>query len=170
MPPVHAAASEQPSMGTSAEPSSGCTQLRVKEPGRPLLIVRHCRRTCDLRTVIETDAFLWAADHLGMSDEEPTAVVDLIASDPTAGAVMPGTGGCRKLRVSKPGRGKSGGYRVITFFGGTDIPVFMLTVFGKNEKANLTRAERNALCKLTKTLKAGARANEERIRQDRRGS
>ena len=66
---------------------------------------------------------------------------------------MPGCGGARKLRVAKPGKGKSGGYRVITYFGGEEVPVFLLTVFGKNEKANLTQAERNALAGLTKRLR-----------------
>ena len=59
----------------------------------------------------------------------------------------------RKLRVAGKGKGKSGGYRVITYFGGTDIPVFLLTVFGKGERANLSRAEINDLAKLTKTLR-----------------
>ena len=66
---------------------------------------------------------------------------------------MPGCGGARKLRVAKPGKGKSGGYRVISYFAGDDVPVFLLTVFGKNEKTNLTKAERNVLAGLTKTLR-----------------
>jgi hypothetical protein len=43
------------------------------------------------------------------------------------------------------GKGKSGGYRVISFYSGTDVPVFLLTVFSKGEKANLTKAQRNEL-------------------------
>jgi len=88
-----------------------------------------------------------------MSEEERIAVVDLIAADPEAGEIMPGCGGARKLRVAKPGKGKSGGYRVISYFAGDDVPVFLLTVFGKNEKTNLTKAERNVLAGLTKTLR-----------------
>lgn len=87
-----------------------------------------------------------------MGDEERSTVVDTVAADPTAGEIMPGCGGARKLRIAKPGKGKSGGYRVITYFGGDDVPVFLLTVFGKNEKANLNKAERNALAALTKRL------------------
>ena len=87
-----------------------------------------------------------------MGDEERSAVVDTVAADPTAGEIMPGCGGARKLRIARPGKGKSGGYRVITYFGGDDVPVFLLTVFGKNEKANLNKAERNALAALTKRL------------------
>ncbi|MCT8971187.1 type II toxin-antitoxin system RelE/ParE family toxin [Microbaculum sp. A6E488] len=87
-----------------------------------------------------------------MSDEERRAVIDTLASEPQAGDLMQGTGGCRKVRVAGRGKGKSGGYRVISVYGGPDIPVFLLTVFGKGEKSNLTKAERNALAKLTETL------------------
>lgn len=107
-----------------------------------------------MHTVIETNAYLAAAKDAGMNADEMTAVVDLIAANPEAGEIMPGCGGARKLRVAKPGKGKSGGYRVITYFGGANVPVFLLTVFGKNEKANLTKGERNDLAKLTKLLAA----------------
>lgn len=107
-----------------------------------------------MHAVIETYAYLAAAKDAGMSDEEMVAVVDLIAANPEVGEIMPGCGGARKLRVAKPGKGKSGGYRVITYFAGDAVPAFLLTVFGKNEKANLTKGERNALAALTKTLVA----------------
>jgi hypothetical protein len=61
------------------------------------------------------------------------------------GEVMPGTGGARKIRFAGRGKGKSGGYRVITFFGGGDMPVFLLDVYGKGTQANLSQAERNEL-------------------------
>lgn len=106
-----------------------------------------------MQAVIETNAYLAASEEAGMSDAEREAVVNLIAANPEAGAVMPGCGGARKLRVAKPGRGKSGGYRVITYFGGDEIPVFLLTVFAKGEKDNLTQGERNLLAGLTKRLR-----------------
>ena len=87
-----------------------------------------------------------------MSADEMAAVVTIVASNPEAGEIMPGCGGARKLRVARSGGGKSGGYRVITYCAGRDLPVFLLTVFGKNEKANLSQAERNALAGLTKRL------------------
>ncbi len=65
---------------------------------------------------------------------------------------MPGTGGARKLRWAVRGKGKSGGVRVITFFSGPPVPVFVLTVFGKGEKINLSQAERNALRKVLSEL------------------
>ena len=106
-----------------------------------------------MQSVIETKAFLAAAKDAGMDEEERETLISTIAANPTGGDMMQGTGGCRKLRYRKPGTGKSGGYRVVTWFGGDDIPVFLLTVFGKNERANLSKAERNALASLTGQLR-----------------
>lgn len=105
-----------------------------------------------MQTVLQTGPFLSGAKAAGMSDEEREALIDEVARNPAAGAVMKETGGCRKFRYRKPGKGKSGSYRVVTFFGGDDIPVVLLTVFGKGEKDNLTKAERNALRKLVEKL------------------
>jgi hypothetical protein len=76
------------------------------------------------------------------------AIVDRLASDPTCGGVIPGSGGIRKVRFGFGGRGKSGGARVIYLFSGENLPVFVLAVFAKNEKADLPLAERNALAKI----------------------
>lgn len=106
-----------------------------------------------MQTVIETESYLSAAKGAGMADDERTAAVDLVAANPEAGDLLQGTGGVRKARLAGRGKGKSGGYRIVYYFGGGDIPVFLLTVFGKGEKANLTQGERNALRALTATLK-----------------
>jgi len=106
-----------------------------------------------MQTVIETESYLRAAKDAGMADAEMTAAVDLVASNPESGDLMQGTGGVRKTRLAGRGKGKSGGYRIVWYFGGGDIPVFLLTVFGKGEKANLTQGERNALRSLTATLR-----------------
>jgi hypothetical protein len=105
-----------------------------------------------MHTVIETRAFLAAAAVAGMTDEERERAVIQIAENPRAGDLVKNAGGCRKVRVAGRSKGKSGGYRVITYFGGEDSPVFLLTVFSKGERADLSQAERNALAKLVKTL------------------
>jgi hypothetical protein len=89
-----------------------------------------------------------------MSDDEINEVVEYLAANPAAGDEIQGTGGCRKVRFAGRGKGKSGGYRTITFYSGERMPVFLVTVFGKGEKADLTAAERNALKMLTKELVA----------------
>jgi hypothetical protein len=57
-------------------------------------------------------------------------------------------GGIRKVRFGFGARGKSGGARIIYVFSGESLPVFVLAVFAKNEKADLSVAERNALAKV----------------------
>lgn len=98
-----------------------------------------------MQTIVETPAFLSDARSLGLRDAERLAIVTWIAANPAAGEVIEGTGGARKVRFTGKGKGKSGGYRVITFFTGTDIPVFLLNIFAKNEKTDLTPKERRAL-------------------------
>jgi hypothetical protein len=102
-------------------------------------------------TVVETAEFIRAARAI-FADDDRAAVIDFIATNPTAGAVMRGTGGVRKLRWAAGGKGKSGGARVIYYFHAGDMPVFLLTAFGKPEKANLTKAERNAARNLVAML------------------
>jgi hypothetical protein len=105
-----------------------------------------------LQTVVETDEFLARSSKL-MSNEQRAQVVEMLARDPECGEVMQGTGGVRKVRVALAGRGKSGGARVIYYFHSEKLPVFALTVFAKNEKANLTPAERNAMAAVVRAIK-----------------
>jgi hypothetical protein len=112
-----------------------------------------------MQTVIETKPYLAAAAAAGMSETERERTVLILAENPQAGDLMKETGGCRKVRIAKDGEGKSGGYRVITWFGGGDIPLFLLTVFAKGQKANLSKKERNALSKLSGTLRTSLRGN-----------
>lgn len=105
-----------------------------------------------MQAVAQTHAFDRAAAEAGMTEEEVASLVDFLAENPTAGEEMPGTGGCRKIRVAGRGKGKSGGYRTITFYSGENMPVFLITVFSKGEKANLSKAERNGLKEITKAI------------------
>ena len=79
-------------------------------------------------------------------------MLEFLARRPKAGRVIVGTGGLRKVRIARPGGGKSAGTRVIYYYHNETIPLFLLTVFGKNEKANISPAERNDLAKLTNLL------------------
>jgi hypothetical protein len=65
---------------------------------------------------------------------------------------MQGTGGVRKVRVGRGGRGKSGGGRVVYLYHDANRPIFLLAAFAKNEKSNLSKDERNKLAKFVKTL------------------
>lgn len=98
-----------------------------------------------MQVIVESPEFLADAKAAGLEEADLERIVTRIARDPAGGVVIPGTGGARKLRFAGRGKGKSGGYRVITFYSGPHLPVFLLTVFGKGERADLSRAERNAL-------------------------
>jgi hypothetical protein len=105
-----------------------------------------------MHTVARTKPFDAAANHAGMSEEEIEDLISYIAENPLAGEEMIGTGGCRKVRVAGRGKGKSGGYRTVTFYSGEAMPVFLITVFSKGEKSTLTGKEATALKKITKSI------------------
>lgn len=105
-----------------------------------------------LVSVAELPEYLRCSERL-LSDSERANIVDYLSAMPKAGDLIPGTGGVRKLRWARGGRGKSGGVRVIYYFHSERIPLYLLTVFGKNEQSNLSAAERNELAKFTAVLK-----------------
>ena len=103
-------------------------------------------------TVVETTAF--AARAKGrMTGLEIEQAVEMIARDPLCGDVIQGTGGIRKVRLAAKGKGKSGGVRIVYYYYNETMPVFLLTMFAKNEKVDLTKAERNALAKVARALR-----------------
>lgn len=81
------------------------------------------------------------------SEEERADIVALVAADPACGDVIRGTGGFRKVRVARKGMGKSGRARVVYIWRNERFPIFLITVFPKNEKENLSMGERNTLRK-----------------------
>jgi hypothetical protein len=109
-----------------------------------------------MQVVVETPRYLVDADRL-FTAEEREAIVDLVASDPHCGVVVPGGGSIRKVRVGFGGRGKRGGARVLYIFGGDDVPIFLLAAFAKNEKSDLTPAERATMAKAVATMLANYR-------------
>ena len=98
-----------------------------------------------LHTVVETPEFRRAAKTSGLGARELDRIVDHLARRPDAGELIPGTGGARKVRFRGRGHGASGGYRVVTAWADTRTPVFLLTVFAKGDRIDLTSAERNEL-------------------------
>ncbi len=105
-------------------------------------------------TVIETAPFLKGAKAL-LSQTERQELVLFIGANPEAGEIIPETGGVRKVRWALAGRGKRGGARVVYYFHNARLPVFLPAAYGESEKANLTKAERNAMKRLVPLLVAG---------------
>jgi hypothetical protein len=67
-----------------------------------------------------------------LSDDEYVRLQEALIADPTAGDVIPGSGGVRKLRWGAAGRGKRGGLRVIYFLRTRQGQIWMLTLYPKN--------------------------------------
>lgn len=107
-----------------------------------------------MQTVVFFRTFERGATRCKLSEAEVFRLVTYLAANPTAGDEIPGTGGCRKLRVAGRGKGKSGGYRVITFYSGAAIPLFLLAIYSKGERADLTEAEKSEMRGMTKELVA----------------
>ncbi len=102
-------------------------------------------------TIVELPEFIRLSKRL-LSEDERTRLVNYLAVHPAEGVLIQGTGGIRKLRWGRQGTGKRGGVRVIYYFYNEQYPLFLLTIFGKSQKVNLTQAERNELAKLTQLL------------------
>lgn len=78
--------------------------------------------------------------------------IQTVANDPRIGDLIEGTGGVRKFRLAGRGFGKSGGFRIVSYYGGPDVPVFLLAALSKGERANLSKAERNELKLIVATI------------------
>jgi hypothetical protein len=110
-----------------------------------------------LPTVVETSVFARKAQKL-LTEEEHEDLLLYLSMHHKAGDEIRGTGGVRKLRYALPGRGKSGGVRVIYYFFDEVNPLLALFLYGKNEQENLTPAERKLASSLAAELKAEAKA------------
>ena len=102
-------------------------------------------------TVAETNAYQRKVARL-LSERERDDLIAYLSEHPNAGVIIEGTGGIRKLRWARAGRGKRSGVRVIYYFYDNSMPLYLLAVFGKSEKANLSKEERNLLAKAVKEL------------------
>jgi len=90
-----------------------------------------------------------------MLDSEREEMVAYVGANPEAGEIIPATGGVRKIRWAREGMGKRGGARVIYYYHNERLPIFLLSAYAKNQKANLSKAERNAMKRLVPILVAG---------------
>ncbi len=104
------------------------------------------------RKFITTNEFdrQWKA--MDLTDEDLADLQSMILLDPEAGVLMQDTGGLRKLRVPLEGRGKRGGARVCYVDFVVKETIYLITAYPKNEKDNLSKAERNEVRKLIDRL------------------
>jgi len=98
------------------------------------------------QTILEAPAFVRDAAEI-LTGQELDDLRVLLSLTPTAGCIIPGTGGLRKLRMptEKKGKGKRGGARVIYYFHDDTMPLALIAIYGKTEKIDLTAAEKKAI-------------------------
>lgn len=96
---------------------------------------------------VETPAFTADVKTLLPDDSYAQLQRELIAR-PTAGDLIPGTGGLRKIRWRLPGQGKRGGARVIYYWFTLQSRILLLAIYGKGTKDDLTAAEKRLLRKI----------------------
>lgn len=105
-----------------------------------------------LQVVVEMPEFIRKAGGC-MDEESRNGFIDYIAKNPEAGKIMVGTGGARKIRwTGNSNVGKRGGVRVVYYHYDASIPIFLFTVYPKNERENLSQADRNTLKSIIKQL------------------
>ena len=100
---------------------------------------------------IETPTFSRKCREL-LSEDEYRLFQEYLTHYPDAGALIVGTGGCRKIRWGQQGRGKSAGVRVIYYYFCSDGQIFMLLVYPKSEKDSLTENEKSILKSIVQSL------------------
>ena len=104
-----------------------------------------------MHTVVELPEYMRHAKRL-LSENDGQELIDYLAEHPEAGIIMPGTGGIRKLRWARTGMGKRGGVRIIYYYHNEQIPIYLLTLYSKGVKDDLTSSERRALREFVQTL------------------
>lgn len=87
-----------------------------------------------------------------LSEDEYRELQIYLASNPSAGDVVQGTGGLRKIRWGAKGKGKRGGARAIYFHKNSADQIYMLFLFSKNQSSDLTAAQKKDLSALVATL------------------
>jgi hypothetical protein len=102
--------------------------------------------------IVETDGFAKDARKI-FTEEELGALHQHLGTFRELGNVISGSGGLRKVRWSAQGKGKRSGARVIYYYGGDHMPLFMIAIYTKSEKSDMTRAELKMATKLINALR-----------------
>jgi hypothetical protein len=105
----------------------------------------------NLITIVETLSFIRESRKL-VNEEEINILKNYLASNPEAGDLIPGLRGIRKVRWQANQKGKSGGGRVIYFFYNFNVPLFLLDIYPKSKKEDLSPKEKKLLNNLVDTI------------------
>jgi hypothetical protein len=103
-------------------------------------------------TVVELPLFQQMAGRL-WDDAEREAFVDFISRNPEVGDVIPETGGVRKVRWQRQGTGKRGGVRVIYFYHNAQMPLFLMLIYAKAQREDMTADQKKQVRALAAALR-----------------
>jgi mRNA-degrading endonuclease RelE of RelBE toxin-antitoxin system len=92
-----------------------------------------------------------------LDEQERIAMEFFIACAPEDHPVIPGSGGFRKARWARRGKGKSGGFRVIYFFLAEPGRIYMAAIYAKSRKETLSADDRKGLSKIAVQIKQAAK-------------
>lgn len=111
------------------------------------------------RTIVQTSKFSAVLDYLidsrKISEKDYEAFEKSLLEDVEQGDLIQGTGGLRKTRLKSSSKGKSGGFRVCYFDNSTKWNLFLILIYAKNEKEDLSPSEKKILKKVVDALKNG---------------
>lgn len=89
------------------------------------------------------------------SSSDHLRVDRILSADPTIGDIIPGVHGVRKMRLALDGKGKRGGARVIYYFCQSDLEVFLMFAYAKNQQSDLTSEQKKAAIELVRMIQGG---------------
>ncbi|MBQ9865861.1 MAG: addiction module toxin RelE [Lachnospiraceae bacterium] len=107
------------------------------------------------RTFIQTPTFSKKWDEAGLTDDDLRVLENIILRDPKSSPAIRGTGGIRKIRIPYGNNGKRGGGRVIYVDIDIKETIYLLDIYIKNEKVDLSVEEKKVLKKLVELLREG---------------
>lgn len=87
-----------------------------------------------------------------LSEHEKDELIDWLALNPDVGDVIQGANGVRKTRWAYGSKGKRGGLRIIYYFRDLNMPIYLIAVYKKNEKLNLTAKEKKVISQMVDEL------------------
>lgn len=111
----------------------------------PLRFEEDCGFVDKLHTVVETEQFMDSVNAANVSAYELKSIVSTLATNPMAGQVMLVRWGTWLFRYKSWYKGMGRRYRIVTFFAGSHMPVFLIDIFADGEKLTYSRAEREQL-------------------------
>lgn len=101
--------------------------------------------------VAELPSYIKQAERF-LDGQERQDLILYLAAHPKAGVIIEGAGGIRKLRWRRGGQGKRGGLRVVYYYHSSSMPLYLLALFAKGDKSDLTRTECRQLAELVDVL------------------